>query len=41
MEAADLHFAPTLTRWNDRSLMEDWPSQNLYPDAQGTNLFHP
>ena len=35
MEAADLHFAPTLTRWNDRSLMEDWPSQNLYPDAEG------
>ena len=35
MEAADLNFAPTLTHWNDRPLLESWPAQNIYPDAQG------
>jgi hypothetical protein len=31
MEAADLHFAPVITRWNDRSSMDSWPEQRVIP----------
>ena len=30
MKAADLHVAPTVTRWNDRSSLEHWPQEPLY-----------
>jgi hypothetical protein len=27
MDAADLHFAPALTCWNDTSVLSDWPAE--------------
>jgi hypothetical protein len=30
MEACDLHFAPTITRWNENSNMDAWPEQKVY-----------
>jgi len=30
MLAADLHFAPTLTRWNDRSSLDSWPENPVF-----------
>ena len=30
MKAADLHLAPTITRWNDRSSLEQWPQDPVY-----------
>ncbi len=30
MKASDLHLAPTITRWNDRSSLEQWPQDPLY-----------
>ena len=30
MKAADLHLAPTITRWNDRSSLEHWPQDPVY-----------
>ena len=27
LDAADLHFAPTLTRWNAASTLDEWPSE--------------
>jgi len=35
LEAADLHFAPTITRWNDQSNLDPWPERRLY--TAGTN----
>jgi hypothetical protein len=30
MEACDLHFAPTITRWNENSNLDVWPEQRVY-----------
>lgn len=30
MEASDLHFAPTITRWNENSSLDTWPEQSVY-----------
>lgn len=30
MMASDLHFAPAITRWNERSNLDSWPAQKIY-----------
>lgn len=35
LEAADLHFAPTITRWNDQTNLDPWPERRVY--TVGTN----
>ena len=30
MKAADLHLAPTITRWNDGSSLDQWPQDPIY-----------
>lgn len=30
MEASDLHFAPTVTVWNDTAILKNWPEQTAY-----------
>ena len=30
MDAADLHFAPTITRWNSNRSVDDWPPTPFY-----------
>jgi hypothetical protein len=30
LEAADVHFAPTITRWNDQTNLDPWPERRVY-----------
>jgi hypothetical protein len=39
MEAADLHFAPTITRWNTNSNMDAWPSPAIVRSADRAYSF--
>ncbi len=33
LESADLHFAPTITRWNENTNMAEWPAQTTWRAA--------
>lgn len=37
MEASDLHFAPTITRWNTQSNLDPWPARKIY--TSGTRAY--
>ncbi len=30
VRAADIYFAPTVTKWNDRSILDEWPAQPMF-----------
>ncbi len=38
VQASDIHFAPTLTHWNNRPLLEQWPEQKTY--RQGSDRIY-